>query len=191
LGGDAVNGVDFQTIPSTFTIPAGQLCDILTIVPIQDAIVESTKTLTLTYQPSDGSPLTTLEVHISDGALIEVTPSPANVCAGSSVTLTATGGATYNWIPTGGLTPSTGAVVQASPGDTTTYIVIGTTAAGCSSTDTVIVNVIPTNSSAADIVICGDSSYILPGDSVPQTTSGLYRRILSMPLDVTAPLQRT
>ncbi|MBS1634691.1 MAG: T9SS type A sorting domain-containing protein [Bacteroidetes bacterium] len=73
---------------------------------------------------------------LSNGALLTVNPTPtiaitgnsATVCAGTSVTLTASGASTYTW--TSGVNTPTVAV---SPAATTVYSVSGASAAGCTS----------------------------------------------------------
>jgi hypothetical protein len=40
IGGSAINGTDYQTIATTFTIQAGQTTGVLTVTPIDDTIVE-------------------------------------------------------------------------------------------------------------------------------------------------------
>lgn len=65
------------------------------------------------------------------------------ICVGSSVELTATGGTTYSWSPTTGLSSSTGTPVTANPATTQTYTVTGTDSNGCINTDTVLVTVNP------------------------------------------------
>lgn len=65
----------------------------------------------------------------------------ASICIGDSTLLTASGAATYVWSPTSGLADPTSSSTMASPGATTTYTVTGTSAAGCSNTGTVLVNV--------------------------------------------------
>ena len=45
LGGSATNGVDYQTIPATLTIPAGQSAANLFIVPKSDALPEGAETV--------------------------------------------------------------------------------------------------------------------------------------------------
>jgi gliding motility-associated-like protein len=59
------------------------------------------------------------------------------VCAGNSVTLTATGAATYSW--DNGVSNG----VAFTPGATTTYTVTGTSAQNCTATDQVVVTVNP------------------------------------------------
>ncbi len=62
----------------------------------------------------------------------------------TSTVLNATGGVTYVWTPSTGLNDSTLANPTATPLVTTVYYVTGTSASGCSATDSVTVTVIPT-----------------------------------------------
>ena len=63
--------------------------------------------------------------------------------AGTSVVLEAQGADTYRWSPATGLSRPDVASPEASPSETTTYVVEGTTANGCIVTDTVTVIVTP------------------------------------------------
>lgn len=89
----------------------------------------------------------------SDTLVVTVNPTPAiavnspSICNGSSSTLTATGGVTYTWTPTGGLSSSNGSSVTANPGATVVYTVSSTDGNGCLgiNTATVTVNPAPTN----------------------------------------------
>ncbi|MEI9955522.1 MAG: PKD domain-containing protein [Ferruginibacter sp.] len=63
------------------------------------------------------------------------------VCRGSGTTLTATGAANYTWGPATGLSCTNCAQPIAKPDSAITYFVKGTTAQGCSNTDTVLVKV--------------------------------------------------
>jgi uncharacterized delta-60 repeat protein len=66
-----------------------------------------------------------------------------SVCQSTTVQICATGGATYAWTPAFGLSDTTIACPQAGPTSNTTYIVYGTTVNGCTSSDTVSVNLYP------------------------------------------------
>ncbi|GAB4133871.1 MAG: hypothetical protein Fur0041_06470 [Bacteroidia bacterium] len=68
------------------------------------------------------------------------------VCASSTVQLCATGGVSYAWGPSFGLSDTTIACPTAGPTQSTTYIVYSTDANGCSSSDTVSVYLYPTPS---------------------------------------------
>jgi len=65
------------------------------------------------------------------------------ICVGDSVQLKGTGAVTYSWTPAIGLADASIAEPYASPATTTTYILFGTDADGCSGTDTVTVIVYP------------------------------------------------
>ena len=65
---------------------------------------------------------------------IYVSPSSATITSGNSQNLTASGGPTYSWYPSNGLSSTTGTTVSASPTTTTTYTVTGTDVNGCSNT---------------------------------------------------------
>lgn len=88
--------------------------------------------------------------------------SDVAICTGSSTTLTATGGGTYSWTPSTGLSATNIANPVANPTNTTTYSVTVTTG-GCSATDamTVTVNPIPTANAGPSKVICKGASVTL------------------------------
>jgi gliding motility-associated-like protein len=109
--------------------------------------------------------------QVTSSRVITVTPGPTitvnspAICAGSSATLTASGGTTYTWTPTATLSSGTGTSVTATPATTTTYTVVGTTS-GCSgtTTSTVTVNPLP--------VISVNSPTICIGGNATLTASG-------------------
>jgi gliding motility-associated-like protein len=79
--------------------------------------------------------------------LVIVTPTGAAgpdtlTCTGTPVPISASGGATYLWSPAGSLDDPTAQSPNATPLDTTVYIVQITTAEGCTLEDTLTVNVI-------------------------------------------------
>ncbi|MDD3685409.1 MAG: FlgD immunoglobulin-like domain containing protein [Bacteroidales bacterium] len=84
----------------------------------------------------------------SDFIINTVVPFAGNdaaICSGSSLNLNATGGVTYSWLPTTGLSNPSIANPIATPSATTTYTVYVTDANGCTQPDqiTVTVNAIP------------------------------------------------
>jgi len=91
---------------------------------------------------------------------VNVTPSAPNICEGSNVQLTASGGGgTYNWAPSTGLSATTGSVVIANPPATTTYTVTSVMNGVCPASKdvTVTVNenpVITTQPSASPVSVC-------------------------------------
>ena len=78
----------------------------------------------------------TKTVSVSVNASPTVAVNNASVCAGSSVTLTASGAASYSWLTTGVTTPT----ISVAPTSNTIYTVTGT-ASGCTNTKTVNVTV--------------------------------------------------
>jgi len=66
-----------------------------------------------------------------------------NIFEGASTTLNATGGGTYTWSPSAGLSDTNIFNPTASPDVTTTYFVTVTSPNGCTSIDSVIITVLP------------------------------------------------
>ncbi|MGN6568027.1 MAG: gliding motility-associated C-terminal domain-containing protein [Flavipsychrobacter sp.] len=106
----------------------------------------------------------------TDTVVVKVNPLPSinagtdkSICAGGSTTLSASGGSTYLWTPTTGLSCSTCINPVATPSVTTTYVVVGTDSNGCAKADTVVVNVnpLPVVNAGADKTICKNSSTTL------------------------------
>jgi gliding motility-associated-like protein len=84
-----------------------------------------------------------ITVTVNPNPVITATANPTSICVGSNATVSATssvGGTTYSWNQ--GL--GTGQSHTVSPITTTTYIVTGTSAAGCSGTADVQLTVNPT-----------------------------------------------
>jgi hypothetical protein len=96
---------------------------------------------------------------------VSVTTSNASYCAGNPVTLTAAStdpiAPIFTWLPAT-VTPTSGAVVSASPTGNTTYTVLATDANTCTSTATIVENYFtsPTlsNISAIPASICSNST---------------------------------
>lgn len=93
--------------------------------------------------------------------------SDVQVCAGDSIALQASGGSSYVWSPSQGLSSTSSSNPMASPADTTLYIVTVTDTNICSSTDTVIVNVV-----ANPVAIAGSDMTICTGDTITLSASG-------------------
>jgi gliding motility-associated-like protein len=100
----------------------------------------------------------------TDQVMVTVNPLPTTdagqdqtVCAGTSVTLTASGADSYSW--SNGVNQS----VPFTPISTVVYEVTGTTVAGCTATDqvTVTVNPLPLTNAGADQTVCSGTSVTL------------------------------
>ncbi|MDX2191091.1 MAG: LamG-like jellyroll fold domain-containing protein, partial [Bacteroidota bacterium] len=102
---------------------------ISSISSIPGAILYTTtgvKTIFLTVTGPGGTNVYSQIITVTGGLTINIS-GPSTLCGGS-VSLTASGANTYNWMP-GNLS---GAIQSLSPGSTTTYSVSGINASGCS-----------------------------------------------------------
>lgn len=83
-----------------------------------------------------------------------------SACAGTAVSLQATGASSYTWSPSAGLSCVNCANPSAAPGSTTSYTVIGADANGCKDTAqvTVTVNPLPNVSAGPDVSVCNLNS---------------------------------
>ena len=122
----------------------------------------TTYTVTGTDATTTCSKTATATVTVNPSPVVTTTATATSICIGASTTITASGAATYTWMP-GNLT---GGSVTVSPTSTTTYTVTGTNAQGCTNTSTRIITVNPlpvvtaTSSSAA---VCAGGSVTLTG----------------------------
>ncbi len=114
-----------------------------------------------------------------DSVTVLVNPTPlvtagndVNICANSSIQLNASGATTYVWTPATGLSDDSIANPVASPLITTTYVVTGTTAAGCSDTDTLIVTVSNqlTVTASNDAWICAGNTAAISVNTIANAT---------------------
>lgn len=145
---------------------------------------------------------TTFYVTVNDGfnnvnssVAVTVNPLPvanagsdAQICQGKSTNLSASGGGSYSWSPSTGLSATNISNPVASPGSTSTYIVTVTSAAGCSATDniTITVNSNPVANAGIDASFCAGSSQNLSasgGNSYAWSPStGLSSTVISNPV---------
>jgi gliding motility-associated-like protein len=92
------------------------------------------------------SPSSNINVIVTSGLDLTITPPSPEINQGGSVNLTVTGATNYTWTPAEGLSCTTCANPIASPLSTTIYTVSGTNFQGCSGTASVLVFVdIPCN----------------------------------------------
>ncbi|PTT75265.1 MULTISPECIES: choice-of-anchor L domain-containing protein [unclassified Chryseobacterium] len=101
-----------------------------TLNPVVNTAGTYTLTISNVYQPGNLTCTATANVTVTGDSApptTGLTASKVLICSGESVTLTASGGATYNWV---GL-PGNGATQTVSPTTTTTYTVTAVGANGC------------------------------------------------------------
>jgi gliding motility-associated-like protein len=148
------NGATTQSISVTPPTTSTYLCEVTGICGKKQML-----SVTVVVKPNP-------VLNITQGA-------SANVCAGSSVSLTATGATTYSWSGGAGTSPTT----SVSPVSTTNYTVTGTTN-GCTGTDViaVTVNPLPTLITAptATPSNCGGATGALTAVSISGTNPIIY-----------------
>ncbi|MBI5219296.1 MAG: gliding motility-associated C-terminal domain-containing protein [Bacteroidia bacterium] len=95
--------------------------------------------------------------------IITATATPNAICYGDTSVLTANNASTYIWSPSTGLSSTSGTQVSAYPVTTTTYVVIGTNAAGCTASTqiTVTVSPLPIINITGTTPICSGQSSVL------------------------------
>ncbi|AZA82863.1 gliding motility protein [Chryseobacterium lactis] len=102
-----------------------------TLNPVINAPGTYTLTISQTYQPGNTICTAVANVTVTGDSAppnTGLTATKIKICKGESVTLTASGGVTYNW---GGGLPGTGNTQTVSPTTTTTYTVTAVGANGC------------------------------------------------------------
>ncbi|MFL5763157.1 MAG: gliding motility-associated C-terminal domain-containing protein [Bacteroidia bacterium] len=127
-----------------------------------------TYTVTNTLPASGPCPPVTATATITINAIpVPVISGPTAVCSGGTITLTASGGTTYNWNTGSGLSS-----ISVSPVITTTYTVTANNG-GCTATTTHTVTVTPPPTSTTNATICQGQTYTLPSGAIV-STSGAY-----------------
>ncbi len=105
-----------------------------------------------------------------DTVVVDVIPAAflnagadVETCAGAAVTLNATGGVFYNWSPATYLDDATSSSPVCTPLDDIMYIITATTADGCTDTDTLFVNVLPSDFATTDplFTVCAGATLTL------------------------------
>jgi len=158
-------GDDTQLIgsggPSWSWSPSAGLSDTAIANPVANPVVTTTYILTVEDNNSCVN---------SDSVIVNVFPLPVadagedvQFCSGDSVQLNASGGVTYSWSPSTGLSNDTIANPYASPIADTQYIVTVDDGNGCLDSDTIFVTVLPapTANAGTDVFICqGDTTQL-------------------------------
>ncbi|KUJ52430.1 choice-of-anchor L domain-containing protein [Chryseobacterium sp. JAH] len=140
-----------------------------TLNPVVNAAGTYTLTITNITQPGNLTCSFTSTVTVVEDKVLPVanlTSTFQQICPGESVTLTASGGATYNW---GNGLPGNGATQVVSPANNTTYTVFAVGANGCISANPATISIVVGPPTA---VIAASKSKICAGESVTLTASG-------------------
>lgn len=139
--GSAIPGVDYEPLPASITIPAGDTAIVLFVTVYEDNITEGLETVSIKLDEVECGCTTipilaTLVVY--DNLAIDAVPAQT-ICPGGSAQLDATGAVSYEWSPPDGLSCTNCPNPVASPSKTTMYKVVGTDTLGCKATDSVMV----------------------------------------------------
>lgn len=123
-----------------------------------------TTTYTVTVTDNNGCTDTDF-ITITVGNPLANAGIDASFCLGDSVQLNASGGTSYSWSPTTGLSNPNIANPWASPSITTVYTVTVSDINGCSNSDsvTVTVNALPLVDAGPDTILCEGDSVVIGG----------------------------
>jgi len=131
-----------------------------------NATPTTTTTYTVTGTTGSCSSTATRLVTVNATPTVTVTPVSSSICAGSTTSITASGGTTYSWSPSTGISSSTGASVNFTGTTTSTYTITGT-ASSCSGTNTVTVTVNPRPSVAS---VTASPTFVVAGSTLTLTS---------------------
>ena len=173
IGGTAINGVDYDTIPDTVMIPKGDTAVFIDIIPWEDGLIEGLETVEISYNQSICEPdsaTLTINIYDHDDYIMEARPDTTIGCAEPvELYTTFTGGVPpyfYDWYVAGEPDPfDTIPNPIVNPYNPTEYIVHQVDACGDTLVDTVMVDVIgPTATVSGDTSIClGDFATLIAG----------------------------
>ena len=149
-----------------------------TLTPTVSSAGTYTLTISRNYQPGDTTCSASASVNVTADLvkpITQVTTNKLKICKGEPVTLTATGGVTYNWTTIAG----SGAVQTVSPSVTTTFVVYAIGANGCQSLNpaTVKVEVEQPPVSALPAIagqICQGDELVLDAGAPPAGSTQVY-----------------
>ncbi len=168
LTATTVSGASYAwTGPNGFTSP-------LQNPTISNVGVNRSGTYTVTASLNGCSSTSAVVVTVNALPIVNVNPQFTNICSGESVLLNASGGTSYRWSPTTGLSNPNVANPTASPVASTIYTVTVTNASGCEATSQVTVNV-----RATPVLTVSANQTICAGTSVSLSASGAQNYLWS------------
>lgn len=155
------------TVPSGATITSGANTNAITV-----NFGSSAGTVSVIAVGTCGTATASINVSLNPALNLTVTPNTSTICAGSSVTLSASGATNYTWSPSTSLSSANGISVVASPTTNTTYTIVGATGTCTGSTTANIsmggaltLTVTPTNTS-----VCAGTPVILSASGATNYT---------------------
>ncbi len=167
VGGTATNGVDYTFIPSSLTIPAGQLCIDFIIEAFIDNVAEGIEYIEIVVQTDLCGALDTIIIEIHDYFEPQIIISnDTTICIGESANINAQGDlgiSPYTYIWDNGNSNNSQTV---SPQNNTTYIVTVTDMCNYTASADVEITVATTDADA------GPDQTICHGESTNLTATG-------------------
>ena len=145
--------------------PSGSLNNSAVYNPVASPAGTTTYTVTATDVNGCSNTASTM-VTINSLPVVSISPN-ASVCTGSGAQLSASGGTSYTWLPSGSLNNANVSNPVASPINTITYTVTVTNANGCSNIATTTITV-----NATLIVTASPNTAICIGSATQLTSSG-------------------
>jgi gliding motility-associated-like protein len=150
ITGDAVEGVDFNSLPDTIIFLPGEDSVIINLTPTQDGITEGFESVVITVEiinPCNDTIFSQGTIYIGEGPIINITENdPIVQCATDSIPLFASafGGYapyTFEWTDIGGVPAGTGDTITGSiyQNGTVSYLVTATDNCNFSGIDTVTI----------------------------------------------------
>ena len=136
-------------------------------------IASPTVNTTYTVIGANGTCTNSVEVAVTVTVNPTITVTTETICSGNSANLTANGAVTYTWNPSTYLNTNQGSNVTSTTSSTFIYSVIGSSALGCKSSETLQVTVVktPTVSIVANpLTICTGSSSVLTASGATSYT---------------------
>lgn len=174
-GGDAIPGVDYETLPPTVVIPANDSQVVLNIVPIVDNIPEGTEYLKIYIVNgcSSTTPTDSTIIQIRDYDTLTVAPDTIRICRNSSTSLGVYSTYdTYQWTPAATIDDPTSISPVVSPvADSTMYYCISSTG-DCHGLDSSFVYWKKINVDSSQNIFCrADSTGIIYTHAGPEWTN--------------------
>ncbi|HMP21964.1 MAG TPA: PKD domain-containing protein [Ferruginibacter sp.] len=155
----ASGAADYSWTPATGLSDAGIANPVATVSSTTKYFVSTTAANGCTATDS-------MLVTVNSLPLLQTNNDTA-ICSGSTIQLLATGAATYNWQPATGLSNASVSNPAATPLSTTQYVVTGTSAGGCTATDTINITV-----NTAPVIFAGNDTTVCAGTSITLQATG-------------------
>ncbi|MCE2712822.1 MAG: gliding motility-associated C-terminal domain-containing protein [Cryomorphaceae bacterium] len=142
----------------------------------------------ITINSVNGCPIdTTIILTDINSLAVEASPESSTISLGDSIQLSATGGVSYTWSPSNGLSCLDCANPIATPNLSTIYFVTATDLNGCSGSDSVYVTVLPVSIECGDVYIptvfapkgigsAANKTICVYGNCITQLTFEIYNR---------------